>query len=126
MKSGPMCRTPRPLQCPATMARVRVEPLGVELEVEPGESLIEAAWRLGYHWPTTCFGQAECMLCRVDVVAGEEQTVPAEAAEETAVRTRLPASARRPGLRLACRLRIRGDGVVVRKAGVVGPSPDAR
>lgn len=103
------------------MTIVRVEPLGVDLDLEPGESVIEGAWRLGYRWPTTCWGQAECMLCRVDVVSGEEQTEPPGAEEELALRTRLPASARRPGLRLACRLRIHGDGVVVRKAGVVAP-----
>ncbi len=108
------------------MTSVRVEPLGVDLEVEPEESLIEAAWRLGYRWPTNCFGQAECMLCRVDVVAGEEHTEPQSEAEAEAVRLRLPVSARRPGLRLACRLRIRGAGVVVRKAGVVVPEARRR
>ncbi len=105
------------------MTRVRVEPLGADLEPEPGESVIEAAWRLGYQWPTTCWGQAECMLCRVDVIAGEEATVPQGADEELALRTRLPASAQRPGLRLACRLQVRGDGVVLRKRGVVAPGP---
>jgi 2Fe-2S ferredoxin len=103
------------------MTSVRVEPLGIDLDVGPGESLIEAAWRLGYQWPTTCFGQAECMLCRVDVIAGEEQIEPQEPAEAEAMRVRLPVSAQRPGLRLACRLRVRGQGVVVRKAGVVAP-----
>jgi 2Fe-2S ferredoxin len=103
------------------MTSVRVEPLGVDLEVEPGESLIEAAWRLGYRWPTTCYGQAECMLCRVEVMAGEEQIEPQGPDEELALRIRLPASARRPGVRLACRLRLRGEGVMVRKAGVVPP-----
>jgi hypothetical protein len=58
---------PTELASQLRLTMVRGEPLGVDLELEPGESVIEVAWRLGYRWPTTCWGQAECMLCRVDV-----------------------------------------------------------
>src|SRR3954468_4662086 len=51
---------------------VRVQPLDIDIEVEPGETLIEAAWREGYDWPTVCYGQAECTACHVVVVDGAE------------------------------------------------------
>ncbi|CUU58962.1 2Fe-2S iron-sulfur cluster binding domain-containing protein [Parafrankia irregularis] len=60
---------------------VRVEPLGVELTVESGETIIEAAWRLGYHWPTTCHGQGACTVCRLEVVRGAEHLVAPDAEE---------------------------------------------
>ncbi len=103
------------------MVTVRVEPLGAEIELMPGEALADAAWRLGFGWPTTCWGQADCMLCRVRVVAGEELVTPPGDEEREALRVRLPASARRRGVRLACRLTVTGDGVVVEKQGVLPP-----
>jgi ferredoxin, 2Fe-2S len=101
---------------------VHVEPLGADIELLDGEALAVAAWRLGYRWPTTCWGQAQCMLCRVEVVGGEDATVPATPDELEACRVNLPSSARRPGVRLACQLRVTGEGVTVRKIGV-GPPP---
>jgi 2Fe-2S ferredoxin len=105
------------------MTIVRVEPSGFEFDVRPGESVAEAAWRLGYRWPTSCWGQAECMLCFVTVTAGELHTQPPEDDELLAMQTRMPARARTPLTRLACRLRVNGPGVVVEKRGVRAPSP---
>jgi len=99
---------------------VRIEPLGDEICVRPGEAVAEAAWRLGYHWPTTCFGQANCMACRVRIVAGEQFVVPADDEESEAMRTRLP-FATREGTRLGCRLIVIADGVTVEKRGVRRP-----
>jgi ferredoxin, 2Fe-2S len=104
-------------------AVVRVEPLGAELEVRSGETLAEAAWRLGYGWPTTCWGQAECTLCWVRVVGGEDHVAPPEAEEAEALLHLLPSAVRRPGVRLACRLSVTGEGVVVEKYGVRPPPP---
>jgi len=42
---------------------VRVEPVGVSIEVRPGETLMAAAERHGYRWPTICHGQAICTAC---------------------------------------------------------------
>ncbi len=103
------------------MPLVRIEPLGEEICVRRGESVAEAAWRLGYHWPTTCFGQATCMQCRVRIIAGEEFVVPADDQESEAMQTWLPAPARRPGIRLGCRLTVMADGVTVEKPGVRPP-----
>ncbi len=49
------------------VARVRVKPSDVEIEVREGEPLMRAAERLGYHWPTLCHGQAECTACWIEV-----------------------------------------------------------
>jgi 2Fe-2S ferredoxin len=109
----------------APVAVVRVEPLGAEIELLPGEALADAAWRLGFVWPTTCWGQADCMLCRVRIVGGEEFVDPAAEEESEALRVRLPVAARAPGVRLACRLKVHGDGVIVEKSGV-RPPPGTR
>jgi ferredoxin, 2Fe-2S len=103
------------------LAIVRVEPLGADIDVRPGEAVAEAAWRLGYHWPTTCFGQANCMQCRVRIVAGEQFVVPADDEESEAMQTWLPAPARKPGIRLGCRLTVIADGVTVEKRDVRPP-----
>jgi 2Fe-2S ferredoxin len=98
---------------------VRVEPLGIVVSVDPGESLLEAAWRAGLDWPTVCYGQAQCMVCRIEVVSGHESIVPADDEETTAMRSRLPRSQAGSNVRLACRMRVRGASeVVVRKSGV--------
>ena len=103
------------------MASVRVEPGGVEFEVAPGESVAEAAWNHGYTWPTKCWGQAECMVCWVRVLDGELDAEPPTEEELSAMRTRLPVKLRSPLTRLACRLRVSGDGLVLEKKGVRGP-----
>jgi len=99
-----------------------VEPSGEELELLPGEAVAVGAWRLGYWWPTSCWGQADCMLCRTEVVEGDDRVLPAGDEELDAMRRKLPRSAQRPGARLACRLVPTGDGVVVRKEGLRPPS----
>jgi 2Fe-2S ferredoxin len=103
------------------MATVRVEPAGVEFDVKRGESVAEAAWRLGFTWPTNCWGQAECMVCFVKVVDGEVQAEPPGEEELSQMRTRLPRRLRGPLTRLACRLLVKGDGLVVEKKGVYPP-----
>jgi 2Fe-2S ferredoxin len=103
------------------MPIVRVEPLGAEIEVHRGEPLAFAAWRLGYRWPTVCWGQGDCMLCRVEILAGDELIEPPDGAEIAALRAQVRVSSDR--VRLACRLRVTGDGVVVEKKGVVAPEP---
>jgi ferredoxin, 2Fe-2S len=105
---------------------VRIEPSGLHLDVPDGESVAEAAWRLGYHWPTTCWGQADCMLCRVEVLEGSDAVRAAGPEEVAAVRQKLSPSLRRPATRLACRLEVTGEGVVLRKEGVRPPGVDQR
>jgi 2Fe-2S ferredoxin len=102
------------------MPTVRVEPSGAELELLPGEALAVGAWRLGYWWPTSCWGQAQCMVCQTEVVVGQDQVVPPDTDELDAIRLRGPRLLQR-GTRLACRLVVTGDGVTVRKEGLRCP-----
>lgn len=101
---------------------VRVEPAGVEFEVQAGESVAEAAWRLGYSWPTRCWGQAECMVCFTKVIGGEMQTEAPEDEELHQMRTLLPRQSWSSLTRLACRLKVKGPGVILEKRGVRPPS----
>jgi 2Fe-2S ferredoxin len=96
---------------------VRVEPAGVEFEVRQGESVIAAAWRAGYQWPTTCWGQAECGVCAMEILEGVELLDLVGKVESDRLRS-LP---RREGggRRLACQTRLVAAGTVtVRKPGV--------
>jgi 2Fe-2S ferredoxin len=106
-----------------TRVVVRVEPLGADIEPEPGETIIEAAWRLGYRWPTVCYGQATCTACHVEVVAGEQYLSPMEDDERDAIEHRLALGRNRDRslVRLACRARATGT-VTVRRTGVVAPT----
>jgi ferredoxin, 2Fe-2S len=102
---------------------VRVEPSGIQFEVDPGESVAEAAWRLGYTWPTLCWGQAECMVCVTKVIEAEDHTEPQADEERTQMQKLLPARLLGDAKsRLACRLLIKGEGVVLEKRGVRPPS----
>jgi 2Fe-2S ferredoxin len=100
-------------------AVLRVEPAGYEIEVHPGETLIRAAWRAGYSWPTLCYGVGKCTACQCEVVDGlhllSERTEPeSELLRECNRRVRRVDPRR---LRLACQVQITGN-VVVRKPGV--------
>jgi 2Fe-2S ferredoxin len=106
------------------MHTVVVEPSGLRLSVADGESVAEAAWRQGYTWPTTCWGQAECTICWVAVLEGADRVSPVSAEEEGAMEQSLTPHVFTVGVRLACRLQVHGDGVVLEKKGV-RPPPDA-
>lgn len=92
-----------------------VEPAGVRIEVDDGETLFDAAYRAGYDWPTICGGQARCTHCHVRVVEGADDLPPVATENERRLIKRL---ARRlygddeAGLRLACQLELCGDVTV--------------
>ena len=51
---------------PASHLTVRIEPLGCEVAVRPGESLLEAAQRAGVQLPRSCRnGTCRACLCRL-------------------------------------------------------------
>ena len=104
------------------MPTVTVVPGDLQLQVESGETLAQAAWRQGYHWPTTCWGEMQCMVCAAEVISGEAMVAPASAEEEAAIRERLPRFRQQPGTRLACCLVVTGESVVIEKQGVRAPS----
>lgn len=100
------------------MPRVRIQPSGLELEVDEGEAVAEAAWRQGYHWPTQCWGQADCMTCFTRILDGELCALPADQLELDAIRLKMSGRFRTdPLIRLACQLRCKGDGLVLQKQG---------
>jgi 2Fe-2S ferredoxin len=98
---------------------VTVLPLDAEISVLAGETLFEAAARLGYSWPTRCFGQAQCTLCALEVKGGADNAVAADAEEQSVVQ-RVQSMRGGGPYRLACRMQVSGP-VVVRKDGVTRP-----
>ena len=90
---------------------VRVEPAGIEIEVQDGEALMEAADRLGYTWPTFCHMQCLCGECWVEVRSGAEHcSEVAQQEKDTLTNTDRP-----DGARLACQLLVDGDVTVHRE-----------
>jgi len=96
---------------------VRVEPAGVDIEVGDGESVMHAAERQGYRWPTVCHGQAVCTTCFFEVVQGAEHLAPRGPLERSALAQSPVTQAVAGEVRLACQARITGP-VTVRKRGV--------
>jgi 2Fe-2S ferredoxin len=99
--------------------RLTVQPAGHVIEVQAGESLMQAAWREGYHWPTLCFGVGQCTACKCEIVEGLDVVSP-HTEPETEMTRDLSRRRRRIDprrVRLACQVKVRGD-VVVKKPGV--------
>jgi 2Fe-2S ferredoxin len=97
------------------MAIVTVQPLGLELDVPEGETVMTVARAAGYSWPTECDAAASCGLCVSIVRAGLENCGPMPDDErETLTRTLGSADG---GRRLACRLTVSGP-VTITKRGV--------
>ena len=95
---------------------VRVLPVDEDIAVGPGESLMAAAERGGYKWPTICGGQGTCRTCYVELREGVDQCAPIGSLEQEGIQAlKKPVDG---WTRLACQLRISGDGVVVVKRGV--------
>ena len=90
------------------------------MAVRADETLFEAATRLGYSWPTRCFGQAQCTLCALQVEEGSDNAVAADSEEQSVVQ-RVQSMRGGGPYRLACRMRVTG-AVVVRKDGVKNPA----
>lgn len=97
------------------MSRVTVLPLGLELDVPEGETVMAAAHAAGYMWPTECEANASCGLCVSIIREGVENcgAMPDDEAE-TLQRTM---GAIDPSRRLACRLTVTGP-VTLTKRGV--------
>jgi ferredoxin len=99
--------------------RIRVDPSGAEFDIDEDETVIQAAWRHGYTWPTICGGAGTCKTCVFMIIEGAENMRPIEPWEDEGLRSiaaTLPAN-RGQGWRLACQAKVSGD-VRLRKAGV--------
>jgi ferredoxin, 2Fe-2S len=106
------------------LSTVTVEPSGVTFPVEPGETVMAAANRQGFRWPTVCGGNASCGACLSLVADGDESCGPVEGEEaETLARVaRITAAGTQ---RLACRLTLTGDVRLTRR-GVRPVAPAAQ
>jgi hypothetical protein len=61
------------------------------------------------------------MICATKVIEGADQTAPASRQELEQMADRLPRRLQGPTARLACRLHVVGEGVVLEKLGVLPP-----
>jgi 2Fe-2S ferredoxin len=105
------------------MPRLRILPLDVEIEAEPGATVMGAAQALGYYWPTTCNGEGRCTTCACEVIEGASALDPMGRAEQKTLVLERGERVLETPLRLACQARIReGDAIIVRKAGVRPPA----
>lgn len=100
------------------MPRIRVEPLGIEIEATAGETVLDAVDAHGYYWPVGCARNGECTNCAMEVLSGVGRISRMGRYERlNLVRQRGPRSIADPRLRLACQARIEGD-IIVYKRGV--------
>ncbi len=81
----------------------------VVVALDLDRTLYEALRAGGRPIASACTGDAVCGKCTVRVLEGEDLVTPMDD-EEADV---LEAQGAEPGMRLACRARARGDGVVV-------------
>ena len=96
---------------------VHVEPAGILLAVGDGETVMHAAERLGYRWPTVCHGQAVCTTCFFEVVDGGEHLTAMSRVERAALASSPVVTLGHGLVRLACQAGVTGD-VSLRKRGV--------
>jgi 2Fe-2S ferredoxin len=100
------------------MPKVTVLPLQITFEVAEGETIMQAARRAGYYWPTTCGGEGRCTTCACRVLEGMASLSPRGRSEERVLVEERGPKALQDGLRLACQAFVTGGDVVVEKIGV--------
>ncbi len=101
------------------MPRIRVEPLGIEVEAPYGETVMNAVCAQGYFWPIGCDKAGECTNCAMEVISGIGRLSNMGRYErENLIRQRGRQTLEDPRLRLACQAHVEGD-VVVHKQGVI-------
>jgi adenylate cyclase len=80
------------------------------VEVSPGETILQAALRVGIKFTHACGGNARCSTCRTAILEGLENcTQRSEAEEEIAMHLQF-----KPMIRLACQTRVTGNTTVRR------------
>jgi 2Fe-2S ferredoxin len=86
-----------------TMARIRFEPDGLEIEVAVGTTIREAAEKVGAYLGSACGGVCACSTCHVYVRDGLEALSPVEMGEEDQLDDAFDV---RPPSRLGCQARV--------------------
>jgi ferredoxin len=98
------------------MPTVHVDPLNEDFELEPGESVMAAAERLGYTWPTICGGVGMCTMCWLRIDEGIENASPMEQLERDALETyRWAEYGEEHDVRLGCQVTFNGDARVTKR-----------
>src|SRR5271169_2258040 len=101
------------------MAKVRVEPIGLDLEVGGEETVFSAARRQGLVWPTVCGGHANCKACTMEVRHHPDALSPMSGLERRELLLTFGSTDRADAqLRLACQTKVATDGAIVFKRGV--------
>jgi ferredoxin len=85
--------------------RVTFEPFHLTVDCNDGENVFACAGRHRIPIPTACAGKATCGLCRVKLVAGEQNVAPINRDEQKHLGNTYFITK----LRLACQLRPTGD-----------------
>lgn len=96
------------------MPAVRVLPADAVVDVTAGESLMAAARRQGWFWPTVCDGDCDCGTCWVVVDEGAEHCSAVGEAERATLARGMKAD--EPRARLACQVKVSGPVVVTRRS----------
>jgi ferredoxin, 2Fe-2S len=92
--------------------------LGVEVQANHGDTVMDAFNAHGYFWPIGCDRIGECTNCSLEVVSGLARLSQMGRYERSNLhRQRGQHSTEDPRLRLACQARVEGD-IVVYKRGV--------
>ena len=86
-----------------TMARIRFEPDGVDVEVPVGTSIRDAAEKVGAWLGSACGGVCACSTCHVYVKDGLDALSPLEMKEEDQLDDAFDV---RPPSRLGCQSRV--------------------
>ncbi|WP_412523597.1 2Fe-2S iron-sulfur cluster-binding protein [Dietzia lutea] len=106
---------------PVPHTTARVLPSGIVLSVAENETVMAAAHRAGYYWPTICGGHARCARCVMEIEDGAEAMSEASDEERSTLR-KIRGAFRPESERLACQTTLRAD-VTVRRRGVRPQEP---
>jgi ferredoxin, 2Fe-2S len=99
------------------MPKITIQPLGVTIEAERGQTIMDAARAAGYYWPTSCDGRGECTTCAGAIEKGAQNLSPMGRYENLNIVRQRGRMALKSTIRLCCQARVEGD-VEVRKPGV--------
>lgn len=91
------------------MPTVRFEDRG-DVQVEAGDTLLDAAWDAGVPMGSDCGGNCACGTCHVYIVEGSELLRPLSEEEQDVLDFTEDVE---PNSRLACQCEVRGSGRVV-------------
>jgi len=85
--------------------KIRVEPSGTEIEIDPNKTLLQLCHENGIHINSLCKGQPKCAECRVKIVKGDHNVIPPTSIELSLLGNNYYLD----GRRLSCQVRAFGD-----------------